>query len=173
MFMCRVISCVVGRGCLLWPVRSLDKTLSLCSTSFCTPRPNLPVTPSVSRLVSWLLLHSNPLGWKGYSLSGVSSRRSCRSVQMFKKGVNDMDNDGVVTHLEPDILECEVKWALLQTKLDEVMELQLSYFKFWKMMPSKCCTEYLSKFGKLSSGHKTGKGQFSFQSQRREMPNNV
>ena len=34
---------------------------------------------------------------------------------MFKKGVNDMDNDGVVTHLEPDILECEVKWALVQT----------------------------------------------------------
>ena len=31
----------------------------------------------------------------------------------------------------------------------------------------KCCTQYISKFGKLSSGHRTGKGQFSFQSQRR------
>ena len=101
------------------------------------------------------------------------SRRSCRSVQMFKKGVNDIDDDGVVTHLEPDILECEVKWALVQTKLEEVMEFQLSYFKSWKMMPSKCCTEYLSIFGKLSSGHRTGKGQFSFQSQRRAMPRNV
>ena len=34
----------------------------------------------------------------------------------------------------------------------------------------KCCTHYTSKFGKLSSGHRTGKGQFSFQSQRRAMP---
>ena len=150
-----------------------QNSVSLLSTSFCTPRPNLLVTPGVSWLVSWLLLHSNPLGRKGYSLFGVSSRRSCRSVQMFKKGVNDIDDDGVVTHLEPDILECEVKWALVQTKLEEVMEFQLSYFKSWKMMPSKCCTEYLSIFGKLSSGHRTGKGQFSFQSQRRAMPRNA
>ena len=34
----------------------------------------------------------------------------------------------------------------------------------------KCCTQYATKFGKCSSGHRTGKGQFSFQSQRREMP---
>ena len=37
----------------------------------------------------------------------------------------------------------------------------------------KCCTNYASKFGKLSSGHRTGKGQFSFQSQRKAMPKNV
>ena len=37
----------------------------------------------------------------------------------------------------------------------------------------KCCIKYASKFGKLSSGHRTGKGQFSFQSQRRAMPKNV
>ena len=36
-----------------------------------------------------------------------------------------------------------------------------------------CCTQYASKFGKLSSGHRTGKGQFSFQSQRRAMPKNA
>ena len=46
------------------------------------------------------------------------------------------------------------------------MEFQLSYFKSWTMMLWKCCTQYASKFGKLSSGHSTGKGQFSFQSQR-------
>ena len=38
------------------------------------------------------------------------------------------DHNGVITHLETDILECEVKWAL-QTKLVEVVEFQLSYFK--------------------------------------------
>ena len=37
----------------------------------------------------------------------------------------------------------------------------------------KCCTHYASEFGKLSSGHRTGKGQFSFQSQRKAMPKNV
>ena len=37
----------------------------------------------------------------------------------------------------------------------------------------KCCTHYASKFGKLSNDHRTGKGQFSFQSQRRAMPKNV
>ena len=37
-------------------------------------------------------------------------------------------------------------------------------------MSSKCCTQYASKFWKLSSGHRTGKGQFSFQSQRKAMP---
>ena len=37
----------------------------------------------------------------------------------------------------------------------------------------KCCTQYASKFGKLSSGHRTGKGQFSFQYQRKAMPKNV
>ena len=41
------------------------------------------------------------------------------------------------------------------------------------MMLWKCCTQYVSKSGKLSSGHRTGKGQFSFQSQRKAMPKNA
>ena len=54
--------------------------------------------------------------------------------ELYKEDLHDPDNhNGVITHLEPDILECEVKWALekasLQTKLVEVMEFQLSYFK--------------------------------------------
>ena len=58
--------------------------------------------------------------------------------ELYKKDLHDQDNhDGVIPHLEPDILECEVKWALgsiLRTKLVEVMELQLGYFKSLKMM---------------------------------------
>ena len=50
---------------------------------------------------------------------------------------------------------------------------EFSYSKSWKMMLWKCCTQYASKFGKLSSGHRTGKGQFSFQSQRNAMPKNA
>ena len=53
------------------------------------------------------------------------------------------------------------------------MEFQWSYFKSWKMMLWNCCIQYASKFGKLSSGHRTGKGQFSFQSQRKAMPKNA
>ena len=50
--------------------------------------------------------------------------------ELYKKDLNDPDNhDGVITHLQPDILECEVKWALGSLKLVERMEFQLSYFK--------------------------------------------
>ena len=52
--------------------------------------------------------------------------------ELYKKDLHQPDNhDDVITHLEPDILECEVKWALesIITKLVEVMEFQLSYFK--------------------------------------------
>ena len=54
-------------------------------------------------------------------------------IKLYKKGCNDSDNhDGVVTHLEPDILETEAKWALgsvTTNKASEVIEFQLSYFK--------------------------------------------
>ena len=53
--------------------------------------------------------------------------------ELYKNDLHDPDNhDGVITDLEPDILECEFKWALesiTTTKLVEVMEFQLSYFK--------------------------------------------
>ena len=58
--------------------------------------------------------------WQGYT------------EEQYKKDLHDTDNHvGVITHLEPDILECKVKWALgsITTKLVEMMELQLSYFK--------------------------------------------
>ena len=53
-------------------------------------------------------------------------------TELYKKDLYDLDNhNGVITHLEPDILECKVKWALesITTKLAEVMEFQLSCFK--------------------------------------------
>jgi len=53
--------------------------------------------------------------------------------ELYKKDLQNPDNyDGVITHLEPDILKCEVKWALesiTMNKVVEVMEFQLSYFK--------------------------------------------
>ena len=53
--------------------------------------------------------------------------------ELYKKDLHEEDNhNGVITHLEPDILECEVKWTLgsiLRTKLVKVTEFQLSHFK--------------------------------------------
>ena len=52
--------------------------------------------------------------------------------ELYKKDLRDPYNHGVITHLEPDILECEVKWVLGSTTMNKVsgmMEFQLSYFK--------------------------------------------
>ena len=55
---CVVFSCVLGRGCLLWPVCFLGNTVSLCPASFCTWRPNLPVTPGISWLPTFVFQFS-------------------------------------------------------------------------------------------------------------------
>ena len=64
----------------------------------------------------------------------IKKRWQQHTEELYKKDLyNDLDNhDGVVTHLEPDILECEVKWAsgsITTKKLVEVMEFQLIYFR--------------------------------------------
>ena len=82
----------------------------------------------------------------------------------------------MVTHLEPDILKCEVKWALESITANKASGgdgIPVELFHILQMMLLKCSTQYDSKSGKLSSGHRTGKGQFSFQSQRKAMPKNV
>ena len=69
----------------------------------------------------------------GPNKQAIKKRWQEYTEALYKKDLQDPDNhNSVITHLEPDILECEVKWALesiTTTKLVEVMELQLSYFK--------------------------------------------
>ena len=67
---------------------------------------------------------------------GIKKKQQEYTEELGKKYLHDQDNqDDVITNLEPDILECEVKWALEsittspQTKLVEVIEFQWSYFK--------------------------------------------
>ena len=82
----------------------------------------------------------------------------------------------MITHLEPDILESEVKWALDSITMNKASGgdgIPVELFKILKDDVVKGCTQYASKFGKLISGHRTGKGQFSFQSQRKAMPKNA
>ena len=63
----------------------------------------------------------------------IKKRWQEHTEELYKKDLHNPDNqDSVITHLEPDILECEVKLllrVLLGTKLVEVMEFQLSYLK--------------------------------------------
>ena len=97
--------------------------------------------------------------------------------ELSKKDLHNQDNhDGVIIHLEPDILECEVKWALGSITINKARGgdgIPVELFQILKEDAVKCCTQYASKFGKLSSGYRTGKGQFSSQSQRKAMPKNV
>ena len=107
----------------------------------------------------------------------IKKRWPAYTEELYKKGLNDSNNhDGVVTHLEPDILECEVKLALGSitvniTSGDDGIAAEL--FKNLKDNVLKCRTQYVSKFEKLNSGYRTGKGQCLFLSQRKAMPKNA
>ena len=80
----------------------------------------------------------------------------------------------MITQLEPDILECKVKWVLGSITTNKASGgdgIPVELFQILKdgvkVLHSIC------KFGKLNSGHRTGKDQFSFQSQRMAMPKNA
>ena len=91
--------------------------------------------------------------------------------ELYKKDIHDPDNhDGVITPLEPDILECDVKWALgsiTTNKASGGHGIPVELFQILKDDAVKVL------HSKLSSGHKTGKDQFSFQSQRKATPKNA
>ena len=81
----------------------------------------------------------------------------------------------MITHLEPDILESEVKWALgsiTTNKANGGDRIPAELFQILKDDAVKVLHSICRK-PKLSSGHRTGKGQFSFQSQRMAMPKNA
>ena len=97
--------------------------------------------------------------------------------ELYKKDLHEPDNHSdVITDLERDILEYEVKWALESITMNKASGcdgIPVELFQILKDDGVKYCTQYASKFGKLSSGHRTGKGQFSFQSQRKAIPKNA
>ena len=82
----------------------------------------------------------------------------------------------MITQLEPDILEYKVKWALGSITMNKASGgdgISVDLFQILKMMLLQCCTQYASTFGKFSRDHRTGKGQPSFQFQRKAMLRNV
>ena len=94
--------------------------------------------------------------------------------EMYKKELHNPDNhDGVITHLEPDILECKVKWALESITTNKASGgdgIPVELFQILKDDAVKVLHSICQQIWKLSSGHRTGKGSFSFQSQRKAMP---
>ena len=72
----------------------------------------------------------------------------------------------MITHLEPDILECEVKWALGSITMNKASGgdgISAELLQILKDDAVKVLQQYANKFGKLSSGHRTGRGRLSFQ----------
>ena len=97
--------------------------------------------------------------------------------ELYKKDIHDPDNhDGVIFNQESDILECEVQWALGSNTMNKASggdEISGKLFQILTNDAVKVLHSICQQIWKLSSSHRTGKGQFSFQSQRKAMPKNV
>ena len=96
---------------------------------------------------------------------------------LHKKDLHDPDNqDGVIIHLEPDILECKVKWALRRitmTKTSGSDGIPVELFQILKDDAVKVLHSVYQQIWKTQQWPQDWKGQFSFQSQRKAMPKNV
>ena len=97
--------------------------------------------------------------------------------ELYKKDLNDPNNhDGVITHLEPDILECEVKWTLGNIATNKASGGdgdQAELFQILKDDAVKVLHSICQRVWKTQQCPQDWKGQFSFQSQRKAMPKNA
>ena len=98
-----------------------------------------------------------------------------RTIQ--KKDLNDLDDyNSVITHLEPDILECEVKRALGSITMNKASGgdgIPVELFHILEDDVVKVLHSICQQIWKTQQWHRTGKVQFSFQSQRKAMPKNA
>ena len=80
--------------------------------------------------------------------------------ELYKKDLHNLDNhNGVITHLGPDILECEIKWALesiTTKKVSGIDRIPVELFQILKDDAVKVLHSICQQIGKLSSGHRTG-----------------
>ena len=97
--------------------------------------------------------------------------------ELYKKDLYDPDNhDGVITHLEPDILECEVKWALGSITMNKTSGgdgIPVELFQILKDDSVKVLYSICQQIWKTQQWPPDGKSQYSFQSQRKAMPKNA
>ena len=97
--------------------------------------------------------------------------------ELYKKDTHNKDNhDGVITHLEPDILECEVKWALESITMNKCSGgdgIPVELFQILKDHSVKVLHSIRQQIWKTQQWPQDWKSQFSFQSQRKAMPKNA
>ena len=101
--------------------------------------------------------------------------------ELYKKDLHDLDKwshnaNGVITHLEPDILECRVKWALGSIRTSKASGgdgIPVELFQILKDDAVKVLHSKCQQIWKTQQWPRDWKGQFSFQSQRRTMPNDI
>ena len=97
--------------------------------------------------------------------------------ELYKKDLHAPDNhDGVITELEPDILECEVNWALESITMNKASggdRIPVELFQILKYDAVKGLHSICQQIWKTQQWLRTGKGQFSFQSQRKALPKNA
>ena len=117
MSMCRVVSCVVGRGCLPWPVCSLSKTVSFCLASFCTPWPNLPVTPGISWLHTFAF--QSPMIKRTHFFC-VSCRKGLVGHQEFNFTFFGVRSLGI------ELDYCDIEWFALETNRDHSVVFEIA-----------------------------------------------
>ena len=108
---------------------------------------------------------------------GIKKRWKEYIEELYKKDLHDPDNhDGVITHLKPDILECEGKWALESITTNKPSGgdgIPVELFQILRDYAVEVLHSICQQIWKTQHGHRTGKDQFSFQSQRKAMPKNA
>ena len=97
--------------------------------------------------------------------------------ELYEKDLHNPDNhDDVITNLEQGVLECEVKWALESITMNKASGgdgIPVELFQILKDDAVKVLHSICQQIWKTQQGHRTGKGQFSFQFQRKVMPKNA
>ena len=109
----------------------------------------------------------------------IKKRQQEYTEELYKKDFHNPDNYKYVithTHLEPDILECEVRWALgsiTSNKASGGNGIPVELFQILKDDAMKVLHSVCQQIWKTQQWHRNGKGQFSFQSQRKAIPKNA
>ena len=107
----------------------------------------------------------------------IKKRWQKYTEELYKKDLHDPDNhDGVITHLEPDILECEVKWPLENTTVNKASGgdgIPVELFQILKDNAMKVLHSVCQQIWKTQKWPQDWPLQFSFQSQRKAMPKNA
>ena len=107
----------------------------------------------------------------------IKKRWQENTEELYKKDLHDPDNhDGVLTHLEPDILECEVKWALESIATNKASGgdgIPVELFQILKEDAVKVLHSICQQISETQQWQRTRKCQFSFQSQRKAIPKNA